>query len=175
MIPELHALSFLAFLLAAGWQDARSRSVTPLLVYAGVAVSLSLRAILGPEVHIQGLLGLLAGLAAALVLLAVHAARGSDLRLLLMVGAFLGARGTLTAVLVATGLMLASAALGAMLHRGPWRATRAARALLAPYAGMGWSEGRVVLVGAAEAAVERAAPVSPGMAIVAGAVAGWIL
>ncbi|MEW5926428.1 MAG: prepilin peptidase [Gemmatimonadota bacterium] len=175
MIPELHALAFLAFLLAAAWQDATTRSVSAPLVYTGLAVSLSLRALLGADVHMEGLLGLLAGLVVALVLLALHAAQGSDLRLLLMVGAFLGARGTLTAVLVATGVMLLAAAAGALLHRGPWRGTRAARVLATPYSGVGWSEGRVVLTGAAEAAVAKAAPVSPGMAIVLGAVAGWIL
>src|SRR5215211_1700319 len=41
MIVELHALAFLAFLEAAAWQAASSRTVSPVLVYTGVAVSLS--------------------------------------------------------------------------------------------------------------------------------------
>lgn len=175
MIPELHALAFLALLAAAGWQGLTRRAVSPALVCTGAAVSLSLRAMLGVETHMQGLLGLLAGLVAATVLLAIRAARGSDLLLLVMVGSFLGPRDTLTAVLVGTGVMLAAAVAEALLHRGPWRGTPAARVLLTPYTGVGWSGGRVVVTTAAEGGATAAATMSPGVAIVLGAMAGWIL
>ena len=175
MIPEIHAVAFLAVLAAAGWQALTRRAVSPALVYTGVGVSLSLRAMLGVETHMQGLLGLLAGLVTATVLLAIRAARGSDLLLLLLVGSFLGPRDTLTAVLVGTGVMLVAAAAGALLNRGPWRGTPGARVLLTPYTGVGWSGGRVVVTTAAEGAATAAAPMSPGVAIVLGAVAGWIL
>lgn len=175
MIPQLHAAAFLVVLAAACWQGLTRRAVSPALVYTGVGVSLSLRAMLGVETHMQGLLGLLVGLATATVLLAIRAARGSDLLLLVMVGSFLGPRDTLTAVLVGTGVMLAAAAAGALLHRGPWRGTPAARVLLTPYTGVGWSGGRVVVTTAAEGAATAGATMSPGVAIVLGAMAGWIL
>lgn len=175
MIPELHALAFLALLTAAGWQGLTRRTVSPALVYTGVAVSLSLRAMLGVETHMQGLLGLLVGLVTATVLLAIRAARGSELLMLVMVGAFLGPRDTLTAVLVSAGVMLVAAAAEAVLNRGPWRGAPAARVLLTPYTGVGWSGGRVVVTTAAEGVAAASAPVSPAVAIVLGAVAGWIL
>lgn len=175
MISELHVVTFLAFLATAAYQDARSRTVSPVLVYTGVAVSLSLRAMVGVDDHMWGLLGLSAALLVAIALLVVHAASGSDLRLLLLVGAFLGPRDTLTAVLVATGVMLLAAAAGALLNRGSWRGSRAAQVLLTPYSGVGWNGGRMELTLAAEAAVAKAAPMSPGLAIVLGAIAGWIL
>lgn len=175
MVPELHALAFLAFLVGAAWQDARTRSVSPVLVYTGVAVSLSLRALVGVEAHMQGLLGLSAALLLAIVLMLARAATGSELRLLLLAGAFLGPRDTLTTVLVATGVMLLAAGAGTLLQRWPAGGTRTARVMLTPYSGVEWSGGRVVMTVAGEAAAARAAPMSPGIAIIVGAVAGWIL
>lgn len=175
MIPEIHALAFLAFLVAAAWQDARTRSVSPVLVYTGVAVSLSLRALVGVETHMQGLLGLSAALLMAIALMLARAAGGSELRLLLLAGAFLGPRDTLTAAMAAAGVMLLASGAAALLRRWPAGGTRAAEVLLTPYSGVGWSGGRVVMTVAGGAAAARAAPMSPGTAIVVGAVAGWIL
>lgn len=176
MIPELHAVAFAAFMVLAAWQQLHARGAPVVLVYSGVAVALSLRALASPEAHMQGLLGLLAALLAVMVLMAGRLAAGSELRLLLLVGAFLGPRHTLTALLATLGVMLLSAAAGALLRRGRLGATRAARFLSAPHGGLGWGGGQLVVAAEGEA-VQAAAPalVSPGVAIVAGAVAGWIL
>jgi prepilin peptidase CpaA len=175
MIVELHVLAFLVFLSAASWQGAAGRTVSPVLVYTGVAVSLSLRALLGADVHVNGLLGLSAALLVAIALMLLRVAGGSELRLLLMAGAFLGPRDVVMASLVAIGVMLLTAGVSAALHRGPWRGAPAVRVLLAPHHGFGWSEGRVVVGTEGAAAAAQAVPVSPSVAIVVGAVAGWIL
>lgn len=176
MIPELHALAFTAFMSAAAWQQLRTRGASVVLVYTGVAVALSLRALVSPAAHVDGLLGLLAALVTVMALMAGRLAGGSELRLLLLVGAFLGGRDTLAGVLVTTGVMLLSVGAGAVLQRGRLRTTRAARLATAQHAGVGWSAPRLVVESpAAAGAAARAVPVSPGVAVVVGAVAGWIL
>jgi prepilin peptidase CpaA len=180
MIPEFHALAFTCFMALAAWQQLQARGAPVVLVYTGVAVALSLRALVSPEAHAQGLLGLLAALLAIMILMAGRAATGSELRLLLLVGAFLGPRHTLTAVLVTLGVMLLSAAGGALLRRGRLGTTRTARLLAAPHTGLGWGGGQVMVAAGGETVeaagtAARVVLVSPGVAIVAGAVAGWIL
>jgi hypothetical protein len=180
MIPELHAIAFASFMALAAWQHLYTRGATVVLVYTGVAVALSLRALVSPEVHVQGLLGLLAALLAVIVLMGGKLATGSELRLLLLVGAFLGLRHTLVAVLVTLGVMLLSAAAGALLQRSRLGTTRAARVLATPHAGLGWGGGQVMVSAGGETVqaagvATRVVLVSPGVAIVAGAVAGWIL
>ncbi|HEX8276629.1 MAG TPA: hypothetical protein VF615_28575 [Longimicrobiaceae bacterium] len=177
MIVELHALAFMVFLAAAAWQVATAPSVSPVLVYTGVAVSLSLRALVGADVHMVGLLGLSAALLISIALMLLRVATGTELRLLLLAGAFLGPRELVTTLLVAVGAMLLAAVVSAAVHRGPWRRTRTARLLLTPHTGLGWNGGRVVIreEKVEGAAAVQAAPMSPGVAIVLGTVAGWIL
>lgn len=180
MIPELHAIAFAAFMALAAWQQLHARGAPVVLVYTGVAVALSLRALASHEAHIHGLLGLLVALVMAMALMVGRLATGSELRLLLLVGAFLGPRHTLTAVLVTLGVMLLSVAGGALLRRGRVGTTRAARLLAAPHAGFGWGGGQVMVAAGGETVetagnAARVVLVSPGTAIVVGAVAGWIL
>ncbi|MET0396544.1 MAG: hypothetical protein ABW277_06960 [Longimicrobiaceae bacterium] len=177
MIPELHAIAFASFMALAAWQQLHARGASVVLVYTGVAAALSLRAMASPEAHMEGLLGLLAALLVVMALMAGRLAGGSELRLLLLVGAFLGPRHTVTAVLVTLGVMLLSVGAGALLRRGRLGTTRAARLLSEPQGGLGWGGGQLVVAAEGEAA-QAAAPaalVSPGVAIVVGAVAGWIL
>lgn len=176
MIPELHAVAFLGFLLAAAWQDVRTRCVSSAVVFGGVAVSLSLRAMLGAEAHLQGLLGLFLALTAAVALVAARAASGSDLRVLVMVGSFLGPRDVMFALMAAVAVMLVTTAAHAVLSWAPLRGTRVSRVLLSPPPGLGGSLGEVtVSTTSAEIPVPRAFSFSHGLAIVLGAMTAWVL
>ena len=176
MIPELHALAFLGFLVAAAWQDVRTRCVSSVVVFGGVAVSLSLRAMLGAEAHLQGLLGLFLALVAAVAFVAARAATGSDLRVLVMVGAFLGPRDVMVALMAAVAVMLVTTTAHAVLSRAPLRGTRMARVLLSPPPGMSGYGGEItVSTTSAEIPAPRAFSFSHGLAIVLGAMTAWVL
>ncbi len=116
----------LALLLAgAVWHDVRSRRIPNKLVLAGMLAGLALHTLLptgagffSPDPGGLGLLGSLAGLGLGFGLLLpawlLRAMGAGDVKLMAMVGAFLGAEGALAAVLltmVAGGVMAIAAAL----------------------------------------------------------------
>lgn len=96
-------------LLAAVWTDLASRRIPNQLVYAGVAVGLACQAVLpSGEGVVIGLQGMGLGLLLFLPLYALRAMGAGDVKLMAMVGAFVGPQhvvGAVLAALVAGGVM----------------------------------------------------------------------
>ena len=82
------ALSVL--LAAAAWTDYRSRRIPNVLTVSGLAVALLLRAVVGPDAIIEGLVGVLLALVLTLPLLMLGVMGGGDAKLLMAIGAFMG-------------------------------------------------------------------------------------
>ena len=82
------ALSVL--LAAAAWMDYRSRRIPNVLTMSGLAVALLLRAVVGPDAIIEGLVGVLLALVLTLPLLMLGVMGGGDAKLLMAIGAFMG-------------------------------------------------------------------------------------
>ncbi|ABB75653.1 prepilin peptidase CpaA [Nitrosospira multiformis ATCC 25196] len=123
----MHSLSIgflLLLLLAAAWSDIRSRRIPNSLVFPGAIIGVLLHALLPQEAGGLGVLGSLAGLGTGLALLLplylLRAMGAGDVKLMAMVGAFLGAQetvGALVCVLLAGGVLaLAAALLEGKLH-----------------------------------------------------------
>ncbi|HSK18061.1 MAG TPA: prepilin peptidase [Longimicrobiales bacterium] len=102
------SLTLLAVVLAAMWTDVRFRRIPNGLTVTALVAALVLRLILGATALLDGMLG--AGLALVLVmpLFALGGVGGGDAKLLVAVGAFLGPKGFLVALLataIAGGVM----------------------------------------------------------------------
>lgn len=94
------ALSLL--LLAAAWMDFRSRRIPNALTMSGLAAALVLRAFVGPQAVIDGLLGALLAFVLTLPLLMLGVMGGGDAKLLMAIGGYMGPRNFLWAgVLIA--------------------------------------------------------------------------
>ncbi|SFU69627.1 prepilin peptidase CpaA [Nitrosospira multiformis] len=120
----MHSLTIgflLLLLLAAAWSDIGSRRIPNILVFPGAIAGVLLHALLPQETGGLGILGSLAGwgtgLALLLPLYLLRIMGAGDVKLMAMTGAFLGAQGTVGAllcVLLAGGVL----ALGAALWQG---------------------------------------------------------
>jgi prepilin peptidase CpaA len=102
------SLGLLVVVAVAVWTDLRSRRIPNTLTIAALVAALAVRAVYGGAVLLDGLLG--AGLAFALLLplFAMGGMGGGDAKLLIAVGAFLGPKGFLVALLataIAGGIM----------------------------------------------------------------------
>jgi prepilin peptidase CpaA len=102
------SVTLLAVVLVAMWTDVRSRRIPNGLTLTALLAALALRALFGAAAVLDGLLG--AGLALALLLplFALGGVGGGDAKLLVAVGAFLGPKGFLIALLataIAGGVM----------------------------------------------------------------------
>jgi prepilin peptidase CpaA len=91
-------------LAAAAWTDYRSRRIPNALTVAGLAAALVLRAMIGPEAILDGLVGALLAFVLTLPLLMLGVMGGGDIKLLIAIGAFMGPRhflwaGTLIAII----------------------------------------------------------------------------
>jgi len=83
---------FTALLLSAAWSDLRSRRIPNALTMSGLAVGLLLRGIAGPEVLIEGLVGVLLALVLTLPFLMLGVIGGGDAKLLMAIAGFMGPR-----------------------------------------------------------------------------------
>ena len=89
-------------LVVAAWTDYRSRRIPNAITISGLAAALLLRAVVGPEAIIEGLVGALLAFVLTLPLLMLGVIGGGDVKLLIAIGAFMGPRHFLwAAVLIA--------------------------------------------------------------------------
>jgi len=86
------SLIFTALLLGAAWSDLRSRRIPNALTMSGLAVGLLLRGIAGPDVLIEGLVGVLLALVLTLPFLMLGVIGGGDAKLLMAIAGFMGPR-----------------------------------------------------------------------------------
>ena len=106
---NLISVAFAALLLAAAWSDIRSRRIPNALTVTGLVAALVLRLFLGPAAAIDGLVGVLLAFLVVLPFFVLGVVGGGDIKLFMMIGAFMGPRDFLwAAVLIAIiGGMLA--------------------------------------------------------------------
>jgi prepilin peptidase CpaA len=110
-------LVLVALVCAAAWWDLTAHRIPNTLTVTGLAAAFLLRAPLGPEALVRGLAGLGIALLIAVVLYAIRAIGGGDVKLLAGVGAFLGS----SEILGALGLIAvlgAAFALLSVIRRG---------------------------------------------------------
>ncbi|HZN96283.1 MAG TPA: prepilin peptidase [Gemmatimonadales bacterium] len=105
------------FLCAAAWWDARADRIPNELTVTGLAAAMVLRAPLGSDAITRGLAGFGIALLIAIVLYALRAIGGGDVKLLAGVGAFLGS-GEIVGALGLIAVLGAAFALLTMLRRG---------------------------------------------------------
>jgi prepilin peptidase CpaA len=98
-----------ALMLAAAWQDVRTRRIPNALTLAGLGMALALRVPFGFPALLHGLEGAALAFGAALLLFALGALGGGDAKLLVAMGAFMGPDALLGAfaVVFLCGLALA--------------------------------------------------------------------
>ena len=110
-------MALTVFVSTAAWCDATTHRIPNTVTVTGLAAALMLRAPLGLDTVVQGLAGAGIAVAVSLVLYAVRAIGGGDVKLLAGVGAFLGS----SAIIGALGLIAvlgAAFALLIMIRRG---------------------------------------------------------
>lgn len=108
MISTIAIVVFVAVMLLAAVVDVRSRRIPNLLTLTGFGLAMVLRAALGAGWLVDGILGAALALGIMLPLFAMRGVGGGDAKLLVVVGAFLGAKGflvALAATAVAGGVM----------------------------------------------------------------------
>ncbi len=171
MLEVLSSVALCATALAAALHDVRTRRIPNGIAFAGVLAALALRLAVGPDAALEGLLGALVGLAIGFALFALGVFGGGDGKFLMAVGAFLGHRQLLGAMLVIAlvggVLALFEAArrgvLGPALRRTGWTLLH-----LGTLGRMGWRPSAAPATAAAEAF-----SVPYGVAIAAGALITW--
>jgi prepilin peptidase CpaA len=87
---EIASAALSLLLAVAAWTDYRSRRIPNALTMSGLAVALLLRAVVGPDAIIEGLVGVLLALVLTLPLLMLGVMGGGDAKLLMAIGAFMG-------------------------------------------------------------------------------------
>ncbi|HEX7090456.1 MAG TPA: prepilin peptidase [Longimicrobiales bacterium] len=168
-MSSVNTALFLFLVAAAGWLDLRTGRIPNIVTLTGLAAALALRALLDPSLLGPGLAGAALGLGVSLPLFALGGLGGGDVKLLAAVGAFLGP-GKLGTALLAAGLAGGAMALAVAVWRGALAATLAGTGnLLLRWLTLGRAGQRRTL------GAPGAVTVPYGVAIAAGAVAGWIL
>jgi prepilin peptidase CpaA len=98
MIVAATLIVFVGYLFWAAVADVRTRRIPNLLTASGLLLALALRLPVGDGALLQGLLGAALAFAVMLPLFALRGLGGGDVKLLIMVGAFLGPKGFLIAL-----------------------------------------------------------------------------
>jgi len=101
----------------AAWLDFTTHRIPNWLTVTGLAAGLTLRAPLGSAAFVSGVQGLGVALAVSLLLYALRAIGGGDVKLLAAVGAFFGFPAVLSA-LALMAVLGGAFALGMMLRKG---------------------------------------------------------
>lgn len=169
MIHILSTLALTVVVVLAVASDLRTRRIPNALTVSGLGVALALRAVTGVDAFLAGLAGGAIALGLTLPLVMLGGLGGGDSKLLVAVGAFLGPAGLPMALLV-TALVGGVMALGLVVYRGVLGATLAhcwqlTRRLWTPS-----TPEPLRTLG-----TPGAVAIPYGVAIGAGAIAGWIL
>lgn len=169
MIHVLSTFALTVVVVLAVASDLRTRRIPNALTVSGLGVALALRAVTGLDAFVAGLAGGAIALGLTLPLVMLGGLGGGDSKLLVAVGAFLGPAGLPMALLV-TALVGGVMALGLVVYRGVLGATLAhcwqlTRRLWTPST----AEPLRTL------GTPGAIAIPYGVAIGAGAIAGWIL
>jgi len=101
---DLMTLALLAMMAAAAWFDVRTRRIPNKLTLAGMAVAVALRLVAGPGAGIDGVTGAILAFVLCLPFFVLGVLGGGDAKLLMAVGAFMGPRDLLMAMLVIASL-----------------------------------------------------------------------
>lgn len=120
-LAEVHLIVLMALLCVAAWFDIKSRRVPNWLVLAGLVASLGIQFLQGGGSVSTWGLGLLTGFGLFLPLYMVRAMGAGDVKLMAMVGSFVGpaaALGVVLTTLVAGGVLAIAVALwnGVLQH-----------------------------------------------------------
>ena len=165
MLDTFATLALCALAVTAVLWDLRTRRIPNVLTASGVLIALGWRAVEGPAPLAAGVLAAAIGLGLTLPLVLVGALGGGDMKLMAAVAAFVGPAALPTLLLV-TALAGGVLAFIVALRRGTLvEILLHARALLAPR-GPGSAPRRTL-------ATPGAVAVPYGIAIAAGALAGW--
>lgn len=117
MIQTVADVVVTGLVCTAAWWDFTTHRIPNWLAVTGLAAALTLRALLGLDALVHGLEGLGIGLAVSLVLYALRAIGGGDVKLLGAVGAFLGPTEVVGA-LALIAVLGAAFALVSVIRRG---------------------------------------------------------
>lgn len=93
-----------ALMLAAAYFDVRTRRIPNALTLSGFAVAIALRLTAGPGAGIDGLVGVILAFVLCLPFFVLGVLGGGDVKLLMALGAFMGPRDLLVAMLVIAAL-----------------------------------------------------------------------
>lgn len=101
---DVMTLAFLALMAAAAWFDVRTRRIPNKLTLTGMAVAIALRLLAGPGAGIDGVTGAVLAFVLCLPFFVLGVLGGGDAKLMMAVGAFMGPRDLLMAMLVIASL-----------------------------------------------------------------------
>ena len=91
------SVALTAVVIGAAYSDFRSRRIPNALTMSGLGAALVLRAVIGPQAIIEGLVGVLLAFVLTLPLLMLGVMGGGDAKLLMAIGGFMGPRNFLWA------------------------------------------------------------------------------